>query len=65
MKPLPIALVVLAVVFAILAVLYFLGAIQFLTRTGSGRHTTHAVVLGVLAILSLVAANFARRQPAA
>ena len=64
MKPLPVALVVLAVVFAILAVLYYVGAIQLFTSTGTGGHSKHALVLGVLAVLSLVGANFARRQPA-
>lgn len=64
MKPLPIALVILAVIFAILAVLYYVGAVELFTSTGTGGHAKHAVVLGVLAILSLVAANFARRQPA-
>ena len=65
MKPLPSALVVLAVVFAILAVLYWAGTLQLFTSTGSGPHTKHALVLGALAILSLIAANFARRQPSA
>lgn len=58
------ALVVLAVIFAILAVLYFVGAIQLFTSTGAGGHPKHAIILAVLAIVSLIGANFARRQPA-
>ncbi len=64
MRPLPIALVLLAVIFLVLAVLYYVGAIQFLTSKGTGGHWKHAVVLAILAVLSLVGANFARRQPA-
>ena len=64
MKPLPIALVVLAVIFLILAVLYLVGAIQLFTTTGTGGHWKHSLVLAVLAVLALVGANFARRQPA-
>jgi hypothetical protein len=54
--------VVLAIVFAILAVLYAAGSIQFLTTSGTAHahHYTHAVACGVLAVLSLVAANIAR-----
>jgi hypothetical protein len=64
MKTLPVALVVLAVIFAILAVLYYVGAVQLFTSTGSGGHPKHAILLAVLAIVSLIGANFARRQPA-
>jgi|GEM_PF-1010096 hypothetical protein len=53
-------LVVLAVIFALLAVLYWVGAIQFLTSSGHGPHHTHGFLFGGLAVLSLVAANFAR-----
>ena len=56
-------LVVLAVIFVILAVLYAIGAIQLFTSGGVGHHYKHAVILVVLAIASLVGANFAR-QPA-
>lgn len=62
MKPLPLALVVLAVVFAIMALLYALGVLQLFASTGSGPHLKHAVLFGVLAILCLVGANFARRS---
>lgn len=55
-------LVILAVVFAILAWLYGAGSIQFLTTSGTAHahHYTHAVACAVLAVLCLVAANFAR-----
>ena len=59
-----IALVGLAVVCAILAVLYGIGALQLFTSTGSGRHKTHAILFAVLAIASLVGANFARQRAA-
>jgi hypothetical protein len=63
--PLSILLVVLAVVFALLAVLYALGSIQFLVSdTTAAHHPTHAVVMGVLALASLVGANFTRPRAA-
>lgn len=55
-------LVVLAVIFLVLAVLYALGTVQVLT-SGPGHHYKHTVLLVVLAVVSLVGANFAR-QPA-
>ena len=61
---LAVGLVVLAVIFAVLAVLYGVGAISFLASTSSGPHTKHAILLGVLAVLSLIGANFARRRTA-
>lgn len=62
MKLLPILLVILAIILAVLAVLYGTGRIEFLTSTGTGPHYKHAVLLGVLAVLALIAANFARRR---
>jgi hypothetical protein len=63
-RSLALAFVLLAVVFAVLAVLYALGTISWLTfSAGHTHHYTHAVVLGVLALVSLVAANFARPKP--
>lgn len=56
------ALVALAVIFAILAILYAAGALQLFTSTGTGRHKSHAILFGVLAIASLVGANFARQR---
>ena len=63
--PLAILLVVLAVVFAILAVLYAMGTIQFLVSdTHSTHHYTHMILFGVLAVASLIAANFTRPRTA-
>jgi len=58
------ALIVLAVIFVILALLYWVGAIQFLTSTGRGVHHLHGYLFGGLAILSLIAANFVRPKNA-
>jgi ABC-type thiamin/hydroxymethylpyrimidine transport system permease subunit len=63
--PLAIGLVVLAVVFAIVGALYYEGVIQILVSDPTAKHhTTHAILFGVLAIASLVGANFARPKPA-
>ena len=63
--PIAIALVVLAVVFAILSGLYYEGMIQFLVSDPNAKHhTNHAILFGVLAVASLVAANFARPKHA-
>lgn len=59
---LPILLVLLAIVFAVLAALYATGHVELLTSTGVGPHYKHAILLGVLAVLALIAANFARRS---
>ena len=61
MKPLPIVLVVLAVVFAIAAILYALGANPVLASTGV-HHYKHALAAAVLAVACLVGANFARQR---
>ena len=53
-------LIVLAVIFALLAILYWVGAIQLLTSSGHGQHHTHGFLFGGLAVLNLIAANFAR-----
>ncbi|MBO0683935.1 MAG: hypothetical protein J2P45_12310 [Candidatus Dormibacteraeota bacterium] len=57
---LSLALVAVAVICVILAVLYFMGTINFLSTHASGRHTTHTIVLGVVAVVALIGANFAR-----
>jgi len=63
--PVSILLVVLAVVFAIAAVLYAMGTIQFLVSDPhSPHHFTHAILFGVLAVASLIAANFTRPRAA-
>ncbi len=59
--PLSILLVLLAVVFAVLAVLYAMGDIQVLVSDPhSAHHYTHALLFGVLCLGSLVAANLTR-----
>jgi hypothetical protein len=63
---LAIALVVLAVVFVIVAGLYYEGVLQILvTDPHAAHHTTHAILFIVLAVASLVAANFARTKKTA
>jgi accessory gene regulator protein AgrB len=58
-------LLLLALVFVILAVLYALGSISWLASTTGGPHYKHAIVMLILAVLAGVAANFARnRAPA-
>ena len=57
------ALVVLAVVFAVVAGLYAVGVLQLLVSdTHASHHYTHAILFGVLAIASLIGANFARSK---
>ena len=54
-------LVVLAVLFLVVAVLYAFGVLQILVSdTHASHHYTHAVLFVGLAVASLVAANFAR-----
>lgn len=58
-----IALVILAVVFFVVAALYYEGVLQILvTDTHAAHHPTHAILFSVLAIASLIAANFARER---
>ena len=54
-----IGLGVLGVVCLIVAALYALGVLQVFAST-SGPHYKHAILFGVLAVASFVAANFAR-----
>ena len=63
-RTLALGLVVLAVVFVVLGILYALGDFELFTRTGHGPQYKHALLLLILAILSLIGANFARRLPA-
>ena len=65
MKPnsLALGLVILAVVFFVIGVLYYLGVLQIaVSDTHAAHHTTHAILFSVLAIASLIAANFARQR---
>lgn len=57
------AFVVLAVAFVIVGILYQTGNLEIGTSTGSGKHGKHAIVAYALALLSLVAASFARPRP--
>lgn len=58
---LAIGFVILAVVCIVIAALYAVGILQFLS-SGSGVHIKHAILFGVLAIASLIAANFTRER---
>jgi hypothetical protein len=55
-------LVALALLLFVLAVLYALGVVNVLAFHGAGPHYKHAVLLAILGIASLVAANFVRRR---
>ena len=58
------ALVVLAVVFLVVAGLYALGVLQFMVSDPhASHHYTHAILFFVLAVASLIGANFARSKP--
>jgi uncharacterized membrane protein len=56
----PIALVVLAVAFAGFAIFYWTTKTSLLASEYA-LHTKHAILFTALAVLSLIAANFARR----
>ncbi len=59
--PLAALFVVLAVVFVVVGVLYAVGVLQIaVTDTHSPHHYTHAILFAVLAVASLIAANFVR-----
>ena len=60
---LAIGFVVLAVVFVVVAGLYYEGVLQiFVSDPHAAHHTSHAVLFSALAIASLIAANFARSK---
>jgi predicted Co/Zn/Cd cation transporter (cation efflux family) len=60
-RPLALALLVLAVIFALAAIFYFTQKTEFLAGgTKPELHWKHAIVFTVLTVLALVAANFAR-----
>jgi len=62
--PAALGLVLLAVVCAIVAVLYYMGVIN-LFSSHTGRHTLHTILFGGLALVSLIAANFVRPKAVA
>ncbi len=60
---LAIALVVLALIFFVVAALYYEGVLQIaVSDSHAAHHPTHAILFTVLALASLVAANFARAK---
>jgi hypothetical protein len=63
---LSVALVVLAIVFFVVAGLYAVGVLQFMVSDPTAsHHYTHAILFVVLAIASLIGANFARSKGSA
>jgi hypothetical protein len=58
---LAIGFVILAVAFIVIAALYAVGILQVLA-SGSGVHIKHAILFAVLAVASLIAANFTRER---
>ena len=62
MKSTPIAVGfgILAVVFLVVAALYAVGVLQLFASTATGPHIKHAILFVVLAVASLIAANFTR-----
>jgi multisubunit Na+/H+ antiporter MnhE subunit len=59
-RPLALALIVLAVIFALVAIFYFTQETNFLASGRPMLHWKHAILFTVLTLLALVAANFAR-----
>ncbi len=59
-------LVALAVVFLVVAGLYAVGVLQFMVSDPhASHHYTHAILFTVLAVASLIGANFARSKTTA
>ena len=60
---LAVALLALAVVFFVVAGLYAVGVLQFMVSDPhASHHYTHAILFAVLAVASLIGANFARSK---
>jgi hypothetical protein len=59
-RPLSLALLALAVIFALAAVFYFTQKTSFLASGPPAKHLKHAIVFTVLTLLAVIAANFAR-----
>jgi hypothetical protein len=63
-RPLALALLALAVVFALASVFFFTQKTNFLASGKPELHWKHAIVFLVLTLLAVIAANFARPKPA-
>lgn len=63
-RPLAIGFIVVALACAVMAIFYFTQKTSFLAGGRPALHWKHAVVFTVLAVLCLVAANFARPKSA-
>jgi hypothetical protein len=61
--PLALGLLVLAAVFAVGAIFYFTTTTHFLADA-TARHYKHAILCVILAVLSVIGANFARPSAA-
>ena len=59
-RPLALALLALAVLFALAAVFYFTQKTTLLASGSPALHWKHAIVFTVLTLLAVIAANFAR-----
>jgi hypothetical protein len=53
-------LMVIALVFVVMAVLYAVGGLQIFTSSGQGTHLRHAILFGGLGVVALVVASFMR-----
>ena len=65
MRSTPVAygLLLAGLVSLVVAVLYFFGILQFLVSDPHAtRHTTHAILFGVLAVACFIGFNFARQK---
>jgi hypothetical protein len=61
-NPMTLLLIAAAIVSAVLAVLYGIGAISFFTSEGGHiPHLKHALLFGGVAVICLIGVNFARR----
>jgi hypothetical protein len=58
--PLAIGFGILAVAFLVVAALYAVGVLQLFASSTTGPHVKHAILFVVLAVASLIAANFTR-----
>jgi hypothetical protein len=59
-RPLALALLVLAVIFALATIFYFTQKTNFLASGPPAMHVKHALVFLALTLLAVIAANFAR-----